>query len=129
MGDSDSIDIEGTTFTKQQVDRQTQRIYDFVFIEPNVDDDGLYGGRVKDSIMGCFHKHLVFDEIVSESSVAEMIHSIIKDVSDLIIENVKSVHPLIVNVFSSDFVPACMEQFFTIQSALPPASDYDPAYG
>ena len=66
---------------------------------------------------------------MAENAVADMLRGITKDIVELILENVKSVHPLIASAFCHDFVPACMEQFFTIQSAVPPASDFDPAYG
>lgn len=129
MDITEPIEIDGTTFTKQQVERQTKRIYDFVFIEASAEKDGSYGGRITEDIMTCFQKNLVFDEVVAETDVTNMLVQITKDLVNLILENVKSVHPLIASAFCHDFVPACMEQFFTIQSTTPPSSDFDPAYG
>ena len=129
MDAEEPIEIDGTTFTKQQVDRQTKRIYDFVFVEATAEEDGSYGGRITEDIMACFQKNLIFDEVVAENAVADMLRGITKDIVELILENVKSVHPLIASAFCHDFVPACMEQFYTIQSAVPPASDFEPAYG
>lgn len=128
MDDDETIDIDGTSFSRAQVDRQTNRIYEFVFVEPRTDDDGNYGGRITDEVLNCFHSNLIFDEIVGESAVSEMIAKIVKDLKALIIENV-TVHPFVATAFCQDFVPACMDQFFTIQSSPPPASDFDPAYG
>lgn len=125
----DSIEIDGTQFTKEQVDRQSRRIYDYVFIDANYDDEGAYGGKVKPEIMKCFKDHIVFDQVIDEEVVGQMVGRVIEAVSELILENVNAVHPLIARVFSADFVPAAFDQFFFIQSAAAPSNEFDPAYG
>ncbi len=129
MTDSPPIEIDGTQFTKEQVDRQSRRIYEYVFIEADYDDEGAYGGQVKSEIMDCFREHIVFDEVIDEEIVGRMVGKVIDAVTALILKNVNAVHPLIAKVFSTDFVPAAFDQFFFIQSASAPPNKFDPAYG
>lgn len=127
--DNPPIEIDGTQFTKEQVDRQSRRIYEYVFIEADYDNEGAYGGQVKPEIMACFKEHIVFDQIIDEEVVAHMVGKVIEAVSALILENVNAVHPLVAKVFSADFVPAAFDQFYSIQSASAPSGNFDPAYG
>ena len=77
----DSIEIDGTQFTKEQVDRQSRRIYDYVFIDANYDEEGAYGGKVKPEIMKCFKDHIVFDQVIDEEVVGQMVGRVIEAVS------------------------------------------------
>ena len=128
MTEDNSVSVDGTTFTREQVDRQTKRIYEYVFISPTHDEDGSYGGRVNDDVLDCFQSNLVTDTVLEEDSVATMIQKIIMCVAGKISSNTKAVHPRIAEAFCSDFVPAAFEQFYTLQSAVRPADEFDPAY-
>ena len=82
MTDEDSVSVDGTTFTREQVDRQTKRIYEYVFTSPTHDEDGSYGGRVNDDVLDCFQSNLVTDTVLEEDSVATMIQKIIMCVAE-----------------------------------------------
>ena len=82
MTDKDSVSVDGTTFTREQVDRQTKRIYEYVFTSPTHEEDGSYGGRVNEDVLECFQSNLVTDTVLEEDSVATMIQKIIMCVAE-----------------------------------------------
>jgi len=129
-GEDSSIEIEGTNYTKAQIDRQTQRIYDVVFVNGTyAEDDGSYGGKLHPELVEIIRDGIVINEVIEEARMNEIFTDIITKVREWIGSNVKSVHPIVLDVFVADFVPNCVQQFFTIEEADGGPSEYDPAYG
>ena len=129
-GEDSSIEIEGTNYTKAQIDRQTQRIYDVVFVNGTyAEDDKSYGGKLPPELVEIIRDGIVINEVIEEARMNEIFTDIITKVREWIDSNVKSVHPIVLDVFVTDFVPNCVQQFFTIEEADGGPSEYDPAYG
>lgn len=131
--DDETIDIDGTNYTRKQVDRQTRRIYAVVFQDGEYEDgDAAYGGKLNSELIQIINDTIVTDEPIEEDRLNVMIAEIVTGFRSWIKDNTKSVHPVIIEAFLTDFVPACLEQFFRIEETASPnvgLGNYDPAYG
>jgi len=131
MDDNDTIEIDGTQYTQEQIDRQTRRIYRVVFVDGTYGDDETFGGKLNPDLIKIIQDVIITDQPIEEEILNQMISSIATGFRDWIAENTRAVHPVVIAAFLSDFIPACLEQFFSIEESAPPGGrfDYDPAYG
>lgn len=128
MGDDDGgIEIDGTIFNKEQIERQTQRIFDVVFVNGSTVGE-TYGGSLHPDLSEILSSAIPVDVQLEGEHLTEIFEGIGESFGDWIQKNVKSVHPAVIGAFLIDFIPTCISSFFQVEEVTPPSSDYDPSY-
>jgi len=122
-----SIEIDGTRFSRDQIFRQTQRIFDVVFVEGATKGD-TYGGLLNPELTEILSTSIPTDVKIDEDALNEIFAEVGRSFAEWIDKNVKSVHPTVIGAFLVDFVPACINRFFSVEQVDGESHDYDPSY-